>query len=116
MGRPVSTGLDEKGNPYVTEPSGRAKCLWCNTAFSTRAAGRRPKYCSPACRVNSHRAVQAYERAYHEAQEAQARANAALRDAERLAVNGIPARRALLRFAPASNETDPAQATIDEAL
>lgn len=57
---------DEKGRELVTPVVELIPCLWCNAATPVRAKGRRPKFCSPECRLARHRAQQRVDRAYAE--------------------------------------------------
>lgn len=56
----------EKGREYVTPVVEFLACAWCTNAVPVRAAGRRPRFCSPDCRRAEHRARRRVDAAYTE--------------------------------------------------
>lgn len=65
------TTTDEKGQPITSPVTEVSACEWCNAPVSVHAMGRRPRFCSPRCRVRHHRARGRVDRAYAELLRAQ---------------------------------------------
>lgn len=83
---------DEKGRLLDTPTVEFSRCQWCDRAIEVRARGRKPRFCSPACRTKEHRAEQALERAIVAQEEAARKA------AERTAAAAQALARGIDRF------------------